>query len=81
MAVMATAIQKLVQERIGAPPIGTRQAVPLTTRIDPDTLKQLKKYAGALGVTPSMLARRLIEAGIDETEAEVRRLTAQRGKG
>lgn len=81
MAVMTTVVRQFVEERIAGVGDKEPRAIPLTTRISPSAMKRLKQYAVALRVTPSMLARRLIEAGLEETEAEIKRVTAKRGKG
>lgn len=80
MSVMQTAVQQFVQERIAGQEKEGR-AVPLSTRVSPAAMKRLKQYASVLSVTPSTLARALIEAGLEETEAEIKRLTTRRGKG
>lgn len=81
MAVMTTVLQQFIEERISGAKDEEPRTVPLTIRVSPSSDKQLKQYASVLRVTPSMLARRLLEAGLQETEAEIKRLTTKRGKG
>lgn len=81
MAIMTTVLQQFIQERISGDKEEEAPTVPLTTRISPRSDKKLKQYASALRLTPSALARRLLEAGLQETEAEIKRLTTKREKG
>lgn len=52
----------------------------ISVRVDVQTVADLEDLAGRLDITRSMLARRLIEAGIEEAEEEWQRLH-ERGNG
>lgn len=88
MAVMGRVIRQYVEQRISGDTEKEPVTVPLSIRISPGAQEQLRKYASALRVTPSTLARRLIEAGLEEVAEEISRLTAaergtmqRKGKG
>jgi CRISPR-associated endonuclease/helicase Cas3 len=52
--------RQLKPRPVGRPPIGAEAAVVFQVRLDPELHRALMKRAGAEGVTPSELARRLL---------------------
>lgn len=76
-----SAIAQFVQARVsGEEDVHEPSMQVMSVRVDLQTVADLEDLAGRLDVTRSMLARRLIEAGIEEAEAEWQRLH-ERGNG
>ena len=49
----------------------------ISVRVEPQTVGDLEDLAGRLDMTRTMLARRLIEAGLEEAEEAYARFTQQ----